>query len=178
VETFAEPRPFVENRRYARDREDVLGRLDPRTLDAPVADLVARLNILPFCFTLQSCYGHFISRPDQADRSLDRVPGEDRGRVRYRIAYLALCLENSPAGRELHELLRQTAARDPEYVQFGSADWFWERHANSYALQVEPRRHARRDEVLLDHEEALQVQEHRDRLFQELTRLVRAATDP
>jgi hypothetical protein len=177
VETFTEPRPFVENPRYSREREDVLEQLDPRTLDAPIADLVARLNVLPFCFTLQSCYGHFISRPSQDDRSLEPVPGEGYRQVRYRIAYLAICLENSPAGRELHERLRQTAARDPEFVQFGSADWFWERHANSYALQVEPRRYARRDEALLDREEALQVQEHRDWLFQELTRLARTATE-
>lgn len=178
METFVAPRPFVENPRYARDREEVLGRLDPGTLDAPIVDLVASLNALSFCFTLQSCYGHFIWRPGQDDRSLEPVPREDRGELRYRIAYVALCLENSVAGRDLHERLRETAERDPEYVQFGSADWFWERHANSYALQVEPRRHERRDEVLLDHEEALQVQEHRGRLFQELTRLVRAATNP
>lgn len=29
-------------------------------------------------------------------------------------------------------------AIEPDYLQFGSADWFWERWLNSYALQVEP----------------------------------------
>jgi len=178
VETFTEPRPLVESPRYSREREDVLEQLDPRTLDAPIAELVARLNVLPFCFTLQSCYGHFIWRPGQDDRSLEPVPDEDCGQVRYRIAYLALCLENSTAGRALHRSLRNTAATDPEYVQFGSADWFWERHANSYALQVEPARYQHRDEALLDHEEALRVEERRNRLFEELANLVRATATP
>ncbi len=37
--------------------------------------------------------------------------------------------------------LRQIPAIDPEYIQFGCAEWFWEAQVNSYALQVEPMRH-------------------------------------
>ena len=64
------------------------------------------------------------------------------------------------------------AARDPDYVQLGSADWFWDRHVNSYALQVEPARFMCMDEAVLDHVEALRVQERRDRFFQDLAELL------
>jgi len=37
----------------------------------------------------------------------------------------------------------------------GSADWFWERWTNSYALQVEPARYMTADEAILQSEEAL-----------------------
>lgn len=178
METLTEPRPFVESRDYARDREDVLRRLDPANIDAPIVELIAAFNTLPFCFTLQSCYGHFISRPGQDDHTLEPVPPEDCGPVRYRIAYVALCLENTAAGRAFHRSLAQMAADDPDYVQFGSAEWFWERHPNSYALQVEPRRYSRMDEALLGHEEALRVQERRDMLFEDLGRLLRATQQP
>ncbi len=174
METLTEPRPFVESRDYARDREDVLRRLDPANIDAPIVELIAAFNTLPFCFTLQSCYGHFISRPGQDDHTLEPVPPEDCGPVRYRIAYVALCLENTAAGRAFHDSLKTAAARDPGYVQFGSADWFWNRHANSYALQVEPVRYMQRDEALLDHGEARRVQERRDLFFEELEKLLRA----
>jgi hypothetical protein len=174
LETLIGPKPFVESRRYSRDREDVLRRLDPRSLDAPIVELIAAFNTLPFCFTLQSCYGHFIWRPGQDDHALEPVPREDCGPVRYRIAYVALCLENTAAGRTLHRSLEQMAADDPDYVQFGSAEWFWDRHANSYALQVEPVRYMQRDEALLDHAEALRVQERRDLLFENLGKLLRA----
>ena len=63
-------------------------------------------------------------------------------------------------------------AIDPGCLQFGSADWFWERWLNSYALQVEPARHRTRDEVVLDAAEASHVQHVRDLSFSELRRLV------
>lgn len=43
---------------------------------------------------------------------------------------------------------------------------------NSYALQVEPARYVRMDEAVLDHAEALRVQERRDLLFEELGELL------
>ncbi len=92
--------------------------------------------------------------------------------MRYRIAYVAVCLENTESGRNLRDSLRAIAASDPDYVQFGSADWFWERHVNSYALQVEPKRYMRMDEIVLDHAEALRVQERRNLLFKDLAALV------
>jgi hypothetical protein len=172
VETLGAPRPLVESPHYSRDRQDALTRLDPRRIDEPIVELITDFNTLACCFTLQSCYGHFISTPDQDDHNCEPVPAQDCGAVRYRIAYVALCLENSAVGRALLENLGRLAARDPAYVQLGSADWFWERHVNSYALQVEPARYMRMDEAVLDHAEALRVQERRDLLFEDLGELL------
>jgi hypothetical protein len=63
-------------------------------------------------------------------------------------------------------------AIDPDYLQFGSADWFWERWLNSYALQVEPARYMTRDDVVLPAAEALHVQRTRDLFFSELRKLL------
>ena len=68
--------------------------------------------------------------------------------------------------------LRAMTAIDPDYLQFGSADWFWERWLNSYALQVEPARYMTRDEVVLSPAEALHVQRTRDLFYGELRKLL------
>lgn len=172
METLTAARPLVESSHYSRDRQDALRRLDPRSIDEPIVELITAFNTLPCCFTLQSCYGHFISTPDQDDRNREPVPAQDCGSVRYRIAYVAFCLENTVAGRALRESLGELAASDPDSVQFGSADWFWERHVNSYVLQVEPARFMRMDEAVLDHAEALRVQERRDLFFKDLGELL------
>jgi hypothetical protein len=172
METFAAPRPLVDNDRYPQERKAALAALDLSAIDEPVADIVARFAELTHCYTLQSCYGHFIFRPDQEDHSLEPVPPEYRGPVKYKIAYVALCIENSPRGKTLRQALEQISSIDPEYVQFCSADWFWERQVNSYALQVEPERFKNRDQVMVDHQEARHIQRTRDRFFQEIRRVL------
>jgi len=57
---------------------------------------------------------------------------------------------------------------DSEYIQFGCADWFWERNVNSYALQVEPIRHMRKDQVRIEYGEALHIEKVRGRFFNEI----------
>jgi len=177
METFTDPRAFVANRRYSTQRREALARLDQRKIDEPMVELITAFNSLPCCFTLQCCYGHFISAPDQDDHSLEPIPRRDCGSVRYRIAYVALCLEHTADGKALHDSLGRAAASDPDDVQFGSADWFWEQHLNSYALQVEPARYMRLDEAVLHHAEALRVQERRDLLFKELAELLQGMQD-
>ena len=172
METFTEPKPLVENPRYARDREVALAALDFGAIDAPIVDLISGFAALPHCFTLQCCCGHFVCAPEQDPRTLDPVPADHPGPVRYRIAYLGLCIENGRAGRALLDSLRGLTAIDPGYVQFGSADWFWKSWANSYALQVEPARDMNKDEAVLDRAEAVHVQWTRDRFFAELRTLV------
>jgi hypothetical protein len=61
---------------------------------------------------------------------------------------------------------------DPEYVQFGCAEWFWERQVNSYVLQVEPERYKMRDKVGVSFQEALHIERVRDRFFHELRKMV------
>ena len=172
METFTESRTLVENPRYLQDRQDNLDALDLGTIDKPIVGIIAGFAELSHCFTLQSCYGHFLCTSEQDLRSLAPIPPRHVGSVRYRIAYIAFCLENSSRGRALRQSLAQIPAIDPGCVQFGSAGWFWERHVNSYALQVEPARYMTRDEVILDHAEALHIQQTRDLFFQELEALV------
>jgi hypothetical protein len=174
VETFTEPRPFMENARYEQDRERALAVLDLASIDAPIVDIVAGFAALPHCFTLQCCYGHFICRPGQGRHTLDPIPPGHGGPVRYRIAYLVLSFEDGPRGRALRDALAGVPAVDPSRIEFGSADWFWERWLNSYALQVEPLAWRLKDEAILQAGEARNVEKTRD-LFFEAVRVVLAA---
>ena len=59
METYAEPKPFVDNPDfYLQKRENIEGLTDGM-IDPPILDIVKALNSLPFCFTLQCCFGHF-----------------------------------------------------------------------------------------------------------------------
>ena len=142
MQTFAQPREFVGNSQYERDRQHALASLVLEDIDAPIRGIVAGFACLPYCFTLQSCYGHFVHAAQPEPRNLEPVPAHDMGTVKYRIAYIAFCLEDSQWGRRLRTAFEHIPAIDPEYVQFGSPAWFWEQHLNSYALQVEPARFA------------------------------------
>jgi hypothetical protein len=177
METFAPPLEFVRHARYARDRQTALSRLELADIDAPIVDIVEGFAALPHCFTLSCCHGHFVCSPDQDPRSFDPIPPHHAGPVRYRIAYLALCIEDSSAGRALRDSLARVSAIDPDNVQFGSPTWFrrrWPRF-NCYALQVEPARLMDKDEAVLEPAEALQVQQARDRFFRKLRTLLAAA---
>jgi hypothetical protein len=96
------------------------------------------------------------------------------GEIDYRIAYLALCLANNHPGRALFDALAVIPSLDPDYIQFGSADWFWERHLNSYALQVEPARLMYKDHGNVDYEEALHLEKLRGLFFAEIRSLLQA----
>jgi hypothetical protein len=172
LETFTEPRQFVENPRFSKDRHDTLTALDLHTIDEPIVDLINGFTALSHCFTLQSCYGHFLYSPEQDTFSLDPVPTKNTGYIRYRLAYIVFCIDNSPAGRAFHNSLAKVPELDPDYVQFGSADWFWKRYVNSYALQLEPARFKRKDEAILEHTEALHVQQQRGLFFSKLRDLM------
>jgi hypothetical protein len=173
LETFAEPRGLVENRRFSAQREKVLEEIQAVSIDAPIMAMVHRFNALPCAFTLQSCYGHFMWPGQEDPQNLDALP-VDKGldRVEYRIAYLAFCVENSAKGRSLLEALRGVTTIDPENVQFGSPGWFWHRQLNSYALQVEPARFKHQDEAELPYDEALLIEKIRNRFFKQIEMLV------
>jgi len=174
LETFTESRQFVENPRYSKDRHDTLAALDLRTIDEPIIDIIDGFAILPHCFTLQSCYGHFLWAPEQDTYSPDPIPTKNTGCIRYRLAYIVFCIDNNPAGKAFYNSLAQIPALDPDYVQFGSAEWFWKCYVNSYALQLEPTRYKRKDEALLEHAEALHVQQRRGLFFSKLRDLLEA----
>lgn len=159
---------MVENPRFEQDRRKAVAKLDLGSIDAPIVDVVSTMARLTFCFTLQSCCGHFVCAPEQEPRTLEPVPVVYTGSVRYRIAYVGLCVENSPAGRAFLEALRVIPRIDPDYVQFGSAGWWWKDRPNSYALQVEPMRYMTKDEAVLPASEAFHVQHTRDLFFAEI----------
>jgi len=174
METFTGCKPFVENSGFQAQRCDRVNKLKMDTIDGPIVDLVKGLSKLHFCFTLQSCWGHFLYKTMRDRRNTERlVSSATMDTVEYRLAYLALCIEDSAAGRELYRELKKTPEIDPPYIQFGCADWFWERQVNSYVLQVEPERHRTKDRVTVGYEEALRIQDVRDRFFFHLNGLLR-----
>jgi len=179
METFTPPRPMVPSPGFVREREAALGELasaiSKGEIDAPLLPLIRAFAQVPACYTIQSCYGHFVhgGQPDTHNiRRLEagRVPVN---RMTYRIAYVTVCIENSRAGHLLRQDLEAVARMDPDYIQFGSADWFWDQTINTYSLQVSPARFRTEDSCTLYIDEALVVQEVRDQFFTELMRVVR-----
>ena len=174
METFTEPRDFVDNPHYLQQRQASLATLDTDTIDGPIVDIVKSFQDLSYCFTLQSCYGHFMHVGKQDRNNTERLHIADGSAVvTYRIAYIAFCIENSPEGKGLLEDLKDISEADPEFIQFGSAEWFWDRQVNSYALQVAPERFMDKDQVTIDYREALRVQDVRDNFFSGLRNLLR-----
>ena len=174
METFAKGREFVDNPRYEVERNRVIKNLSLESIDVPIRTIVASFAELPYCFTLQSCFGHFVHPDQPVPDSLDPLPEQDVGDVTYRIAYFALCLQDSAQGRLLLSNLSEFPSIDPGYVQFGSPDWFWKHHLNSFAIQVEPARFANKDQAMIGHREALRVQKVRDQFFARLSKLARS----
>jgi hypothetical protein len=173
VETFSPTKDFIENPHYKEQRKKSQESLDLFTIDSPIVDIVVGFSKLHYCFTLQSCYGHFLY-PGQSNRhNVEPLPDLEAIRaVEFRIAYLALCIEETELGRELFDDLGTISAVDPEYIQFGSSEWFWERQVNSYALQVEPKRHMTKDSIFVDYQEALHIERVRNQFFTELRKLL------
>jgi len=172
METFAPAQPFVHNPGYRDDCQQVKAAIDLNAVDVPIRALITALNQLRYCYTLQCCYGHFLHARQSNPHNLERLPANDIGPVHYRIAYLALCLENSTPGIRLRSYLERVPEVGAGYIQFGSPKWFWEQSPNSYALQVEPERFCELDAATIKYQEALHVQNIRDRFFKRLAEIV------
>ena len=174
METFTEPKELVENPRYQDQRQRSLAGLSNGIIDVPIIGLINAFNRLPYCFTLQSCYGHFSYTGQNDSHNLEPLPITDTiVRVEYRIVYICLCIENSDLGRELLEALNEITVIDPENIQFCCAEWFWKRQVNSYALQVQPDRFKHKDRAILDYGEALRIEKIRNEFFVQLRQLLR-----
>lgn len=173
LETFTELKELVENPHYQAQKQKILCDLTDDMIDMPIIDLIKGFNKLPYCFTLQSCYGHFVYNGRKDTHNLDPLPVIDFiAKVEYRIAYIAFCIENSLLGRELFRSLKEITVVDPKNVQFCCAEWFWKRQLNSYALQVEPDRFKRKDKAILDYKEALHIEKVRKEFFVRLYELL------
>jgi len=173
LETYAEAKEPVDNPDFTDQKRSSLTGLTNTTIDSPILDIVRKMNELPHCFTLQCCFGHFVYTGQDNPHDLKPLPEtNDIGRIEYRLAYIAFCVENNDAGRDLLRRYREIADADPEYVQFLSADWFWQRHVNSFAIQVMPVRFKDRDTAEISYEEALRVQAARDNMYRRLKEIV------
>ena len=178
METFGSARRLQRNPGFERQREAARRVLDLSSIDAPIRDLVRALNRLPHCFTIQSCYGHFLWSACGDPGNLEVLPPADpAGLITYRIAYLAICLDAGSAGRALLRDLESLERMARGYVQLGGADWFWERQVNSYAIQVEPERFKHLDQAQLEYHEALRVQDARTGFFRALGEIVTRACE-
>ena len=173
VETLARTKPPVENPDFQKQRSTALAQLEAAPIDPPMVGLISGLSKLPYCFTQQSCYGHFLYG-DQLDpgNTVRLSPSDATDSVEYRIAYVALCIDNCDQGRSLLQDLESLTSIDPDYVQCGCAGWFWQQQVNSYALQVEPDRFKTRDVAVVKYQEALHVQQIRDTVLSNLGELV------
>jgi hypothetical protein len=173
LETFTEIKDFVDNPHFSEQRRKSLSKLDFNTIDAPIAEIIKRFSKLPYCFTLQSCYGHFLYHDQRDPHNIESLPISNKiKKVEYRIAYIAFCIKNSESGIELFHDLSKIIVIDPEYLQFGCAEWFWKRQVNSYALQVEPKRFMTKDKVTIPYDEALYIQNVRDKFLDAIKKIV------
>lgn len=99
METFTEAKKFVSDPNYLERRVRMVKELERaingENIDLPLVDLLLGYNSLPYCFTLQSCYGHFVYDEQRDPKNTDpiprpSIPNPDAG-VEYRIAYMAVC---------------------------------------------------------------------------------------
>ncbi len=173
METFTRPRAFIRDPGYAQRRAQALKDLDLGKIDPPLVNIIKDFRMLPHCFTLQCCFGHFVLDGREITlqpESLAKRP--ENTLLEYRIAYLALCIQESDAGKRLYRDLSAVGQIDPGYVQFCGADWFWQRHANSYALQAVPERFKNRDTALVGVDEALVLEKAKARMFEEIQKIL------
>ena len=173
METFTELKKFAENPHYQLQKQKILSDLTNDMIDMPIIDLINGYNKLPYCFTLQSCYGHFVYNGQKDLHNLEPLPVTGAiDKIEYRVAYIAFCIENSAAGRGFFETLKEVTSIDPENIQFFCAEWFWNKQINSYALQVEPDRFKRQDTAVIDFMEALHIEKIRNTFFIRLYELL------
>ena len=172
METFTEFKPLVKDPFFNQQREKALNQLDFNTIDVPIKKIIKAFSNLPYCFTLQCYYGHFLYDKQRNPQNIEPLPNSDNiSKVEYRIAYIALCIRNNEQGKMLLLELKKMPEIDPDYVQFSCADWFWEQQVNSYALQVEPERYKTKDKITVNFQEALHIEKVRNEFFGKLEKI-------
>jgi len=173
METFAAPKKMMDNPHFSEQRKHCLATLSDEMIDIPIRDIIHGFNQYPFCFTLQACYGHFLYDGEKDPHNLNSLPVlSSKTGVEYRIAYIAFCIENSVSGKRFLKRLEKITRLDPQNIQLCSAEWFWQRQVNSYALQVEPDRLKKKDSAILDYPEALVIEKIRNTFFKRLEELL------
>ena len=173
METFTSLKAFISNPGFCEQRQIALEKLDITAIDEPLIDLIEGFAKLRYCFTLQCCYGHFVAERNRKQYSISELYLSDTNqKVEYRLAYLALCIEDSEQGQNLLHRLAKIRDSDPNMIQLGCCEWFWERQINSFTIQVEPKRYQYRDRIAVKVKEAIKIGTVRNRFFEELRKLV------
>ncbi len=169
METFTTPKIMVENPQFQLQSQRKLIDLKGVAIDRPIIEHIKYFNQLPYCFTLQCCYGHFLCTGGRGTQNYDPLPiSNSIAKVEYRIAYIAFCVDFSDQGRKLLDSFNTITSIDNENIQFGCAEWFWKRQVNSYVLQVEPDRYKLEDKANIDYHEALKIETVRNMFFDQL----------
>ena len=142
MQTFTAEKPLVENPDSEQQRAEHPSsfRSCPRRRKSiPRSAPFSRFMAAPHCFTIQSCYGHFVHEQEPDIRNTARLEpcAGCITRVEYRLACMAFVVRNGGAGQSFLRDLRGMPALEPGNVQFGCAEWFWARQVNSCVVQVE-----------------------------------------
>jgi hypothetical protein len=178
METFTELKVLLENPHFQEQKKMALCELTDDMIDMPIVSLIKGFNNLPYCYTLQCCYGHFVYNGQNNTYNLDPLPAKEIiTKVEYRIAYIAFCIENNASGQGMFEALKGITDIDPKNIQFCCAEWFWNRQINSYVLQVEPDRFKHQDTAILDFKEAIHIEKVRNTLLIRLNELLETLKD-
>ena len=74
MESFVKAKEFVNNPHYYEQRTKYLNELDIKTIDEPIVGIIFDLAKIPYCFTLQSCYGHFLYENQKDERNIAPLP--------------------------------------------------------------------------------------------------------
>ncbi|MEW5913177.1 MAG: hypothetical protein AB1814_11520 [Thermodesulfobacteriota bacterium] len=174
MQTFIPLKDFVANPRFAEQRAQALAGLNSGVIDPPLRSLAQDINQLSYCFTLQSCYGHFVHRANQDQYNLAPLPNQDPGGpILYRLAYLTLCLQENQDGRGLLLALVDLGRLDPEYIQVGCAQWFWDHQVNTFVIQVEPEQRKDQDTADVSFQQAKHLEQVKGLVFKRLRRIVK-----
>lgn len=178
LETFTAANPLINNPDFTIQKQTTLSLLDIHAIDKPIRNVIKAFNDISFCFTIQSCFGHFVFGKQTDPRNLEPLPQREvPDIIEYRIAYVALCVQkNATAARFLSEL-SDIQKINPQYIQSGCARWFWERHVNSYVIQVEPERYSDKDSVRINYREAKHIEELKRDVFIHIHSLTRSYLD-
>ena len=169
METYIGKKPLADNPGFSRQWENALDGLDFDIIDAPIVDLIRGMAKLPYCFTLQSCVGHFVFEDGRDVHNLEPLEiTKNIFEVKYQIAYLAWCIDNCSDGIKFLNDMESLAGIDPDYIQFGCAEWFWKRQINSYVLQIQPERFKGRDKMIINYQEARHIADVKIRFFNKI----------
>ena len=164
METYIEYKALTHHPNFQAERQVALDNLDFNLIDPPLIKLVKEINRLPCLFTLQCCHGHFLKKNGQETSYL--ALSETNERVDYKLAFVAICIENSFKGNSIRKrLMNIPASIDRNRIQFCSAQWFWEQWINSYVLQVMPERFRDQDMAQFEYAEVREIGKVRDDFF-------------